>query len=112
MAQRIKNHLFVAAGSLLLTGCVTSPLSSEDMASEDAYESSEAGPVAMRRLTKAQFNNALLDLFGNEIVVPEVAEPDVVSSGLPSVGASESTYSSRGVESGRCCLFRSCAGHG
>ena len=99
MAQRIKNHLFVAAGSLLLTGCVTSPLSSEDMASEDAYESSEAGPVAMRRLTKAQFNNALLDLFGNEIVVPEVAEPDVVSSGLPSVGASESTYSSRGVES-------------
>jgi len=68
------------------------------MAPEEAYVQADAGPAAMRRLTQAQFYNSIRDLFGEEVVVPDLAEPDVVASGLPSIGASEASYSSRGVE--------------
>lgn len=96
---RTSTCLQVASLAFCLSACTGEPLTVEDMAPEDAYGPADAGHVSMRRLTQAQFQNTIRDLFGDDIVVPEVAEPDVVSGGLPSVGASEATYSPRGVES-------------
>ena len=64
------------------------------------YDASiEAGPTAARRLTHAQYENVLYDVFGPELVIAELAEPDVVVSGLAAVGASAASFSARGVES-------------
>ena len=89
----------MSAGVLFVAACNGEPLTAEDMAPEASYVDMAAGEVAMRRLTQAQFRNSILDLFGSDIVVPEIAEPDVLAGGLLAVGASEATYSSRGVES-------------
>ena len=98
-----------AIGSLWLggvtSGCTGAPLSIEDMESDEGYEEVVPGDLSMRRLTQAQFRNTILDLYGEDMVVPEISEPDVVLGGLPSVGASEATYSSRGVESWEMAAF-------
>ena len=94
----VKRLGWVVLGIVWSTGCATEPLTVDDMAPEEAYVQADAGPAAMRRLTQAQFYNSIRDLFGEEVVVPDLAEPDVVASGLPSIGASEASYSSRGVE--------------
>ena len=52
----------------------------------------------IRRLTRSQYNNALQDLFGNEIVLPSSLEPDETTDGLLAIGASLTTISPRGVE--------------
>lgn len=71
----------------------------ESLAQESDYESSTPGYVALRRLTRPQYNNVIKDLFGSEIDIPRILEPDVARSGLRNVGASEVSYSPRGVES-------------
>ena len=86
-------------------GCTGGPLSVDDMEADERYEDVVPGEVSMRRLTQAQFRNTIRDLYGDEVVVPEISEPDVVLGGLPSVGASEATYSSRGVESWEAAAF-------
>ncbi len=58
----------------------------------------EPGPVSLRRLTRAQYRQAITDVLG-EVVVPELGEPDVAQGGLLAVGASGTTFSARGVES-------------
>lgn len=58
----------------------------------------EPGPTGLRRLTRAQYENIIADVFGTEIVVPPLAEPDLSVSGLLSVGASAVSLSARGVE--------------
>lgn len=62
-------------------------------------EDVEPGPTGLRRLTQAQFLNCIHDVFGEHIVVPRLAEPDVAIEGLFSVGASAVSLSPRGVES-------------
>jgi hypothetical protein len=62
------------------------------------YPDAEAGEVSARRLTQPQLTNALKLLFGQALVVAPLNEPDLVLGGLASVGASASTFSSRGVE--------------
>ncbi len=72
----------------------------EGLASPEDYPAdAEAGKVALRRLTQTQFQNTITDLVGDEIVVPQLAEPDLEIGGLLSVGASGATMSARGVES-------------
>jgi hypothetical protein len=93
------NPLRHALPALLLAACTDGALTLADMAPADSFESLQPGPAAMRRLTASQRTNALHDLFGEELVIPVISEPDVVQGGLPSVGASASTYSPRGVES-------------
>ena len=88
-----------------VAGCTGVPLSVEDMEPQEGYEAAVPGAVSMRRLTQAQFRNTILDLYGDDVVVPEISEPDVVLGGLPSVGASEATYSSRGIESWEAGAF-------
>ena len=58
-----------------------------------------AGPAALRKLTREQYINAVVDLLGPELEVPPTAEPDAVLSGLAAVGAGGTSYSPRGVES-------------
>ncbi|MEC7986076.1 MAG: DUF1595 domain-containing protein, partial [Myxococcota bacterium] len=81
-----------------LFGC-NSELSIDDMASEDVYEVVEPGPTIMRRLTRAQYDNTIYDLFGSDIVIPTISEADSMKGGFLSVGASTSSYTPRGVES-------------
>jgi len=66
----------------------------------------ELGPVPavepatprLRRLTQVQYRNALVDLFGEDLVLPVALEPDVREEGFLSIGASSTSISPRGVE--------------
>lgn len=62
-------------------------------------------PSAAQRLTRAQYSNAIRDIFGADVVVPSALEPDVAVDGLDAVGASESTVSSRGIEQYESAAF-------
>ncbi len=63
------------------------------------YPVVDAGPVAVRRLTTAQYQQVVADLFGADLAIPDIAEPDLELGGLLSVGASSGSLSARGVES-------------
>ena len=71
----------------------------EALFSPEQYESVQAGPAHLRRLSRTQYKNVITDLFGPGIEIPKIAEPDVTKSGLKSVGASFVSYSPRGIES-------------
>ena len=78
----------------------------EDLANDEAYAEGTPGTVSMRRLTRAQYKNVIYDLLGAEIPIPKVLEPDVAKSGLINVGASDVSYSPRGVESLEAAAFK------
>jgi hypothetical protein len=63
-----------------------------------------ASPV-LRRLTQAQYTNAIVALFGDGIFVPTSLEPDVEQSGLVALGAGTSAISPRGVEQYESAAF-------
>jgi hypothetical protein len=63
-----------------------------------SYLEAEPGQVSLRRLTQPQLMNAFRMLFGEQLAIAPLNEPDLVLGGLASVGASASTFSSRGVE--------------
>ena len=56
----------------------------------------EPEPPVMARLSTAQYQNALVDLFGPEIVVPTSIEPDVSSAGFIAIGSALASTSRRG----------------
>jgi hypothetical protein len=98
--------LLRALAALSLAACTDGALTLADMAEPDVYVALDPGPAALRRLTGAQRSNALRDLFGEDVVLPPVSEPDVSQGGLLSVGATSSTYSPRGVESFESAAFQ------
>jgi hypothetical protein len=55
-------------------------------------------PSPLKRLTKAQYGNAVRDVFGDDVVVPTRLEPDVESAGSINIGAGKTTISPRGAE--------------
>jgi hypothetical protein len=59
---------------------------------------SEPGPIAMRRLTEAQYRNSIADLFGDGIAVTGPFELDPRNDGLTSVGSTWATVSATGFE--------------
>jgi hypothetical protein len=59
---------------------------------------SEAGPLAMRRLTAAQYRASLADVLGEDIVVAGRIEPDDRRSGLLAVGSSFVSVTPSGFE--------------
>lgn len=63
-------------------------------------EAPEVEPPAptLRRLTQAQYANAVHDLFGEDVIVPPQLEPDVNLEGYFSIGAALTSISPRGVE--------------
>lgn len=56
------------------------------------------GPPRVPRLTGLQFENAIHDLLGADIVVPGNIEPDLETAGFLQIGAAAATISPRGVE--------------
>lgn len=58
----------------------------------------EPQPPVLRRLTQAQYENAVADLFGADVFVPPDLEPDLRLDGLQSLGVSAAAVSPRGVE--------------
>lgn len=59
---------------------------------------SQGGPVAMKRLTPAQYKNAVEDLFGSTIDVSGRFEPDSRRSGLNAIGTSLVAVTPSGFE--------------
>ena len=53
---------------------------------------------SLRRLTIAQYQNIILDTFGEGLLVPSNLEPDVETEGFKSLGAGISSISPVGVE--------------
>ena len=88
--ERSRRRLALVASALvaggLLIGC------------GDAADRTPGGPVAMRRLTEAQYRQTIADLFGDDIEVVGRFEPDVRQEGLLAVGASEVTITPVGFE--------------
>ncbi|HNH49711.1 MAG TPA: DUF1592 domain-containing protein, partial [Myxococcota bacterium] len=85
---------------LLLLACPTpSPSESqpvvEPLGPPPAVTPSEP---TLRRLTTAQYENSLHDLFGEDLVLPTSLEPDTAVSGLYAVGAAQTSLSPFGVE--------------
>ena len=58
----------------------------------------EAGPVALRRLTSQQYAQSIHDVLGERIVVPSRIEPDARIEGLLGVGASFVSVTPSGFE--------------
>lgn len=67
--------------------------------------SAEPGPARLRRLTRAQYANAIVDLFGPSLEQPPNPEPDARFGGLLSVGATTAAISPRGVEGYEAAAF-------
>ena len=105
--RRLRSVALVAA--LGLAGACGSaedkPLS--ETGADELSAPPEAAPPTprLRRLTVPQYKNALLDLFGEELVVPTQLEPDLRDAGLQSVGASSTAISPRGVEQYEAAAF-------
>jgi len=55
-------------------------------------------PGGAQRLTKPQYQSAIADIFGPDIVVPPALEPDIAVEGFESVGATGAAVSARGIE--------------
>lgn len=55
-------------------------------------------PATLRKLTATEYLNTLVDLFGEDLVLPTAIEPDLVVDGLLSVGAGQAAISPLGVE--------------
>ena len=79
-------RLVITTGLLLLVGC--------DNVATDAT----GGPVAMRRLTPAQYTNAVEDAFGKSVQVAGRFEPDSRRDGLNALGASLVAVTPSGFE--------------
>lgn len=112
MISKIGSLLLMA---LVLNACldaqrvVLDPKKSEDTLA-GVIEPSEEGLVfegegivlglsRVRRLTRAQIEHSLKDVFGEALVVPQISEPDFAEGGLISVGAGTTTLSARGISS-------------
>jgi len=94
-----------AFATIAFAGCGASGLTLDDIAAEDAWPTAQVPQAALRRLTHAQYDNSLHDLFGPELIVPELAEPALVVGGLQAVGSSAGSFSPRGAESAEEAAF-------
>lgn len=94
-------------GAALLASCAEEPvgLTLDDLAAPSDWPGAPAPPAVLRRITQAQYENVLTDLFGPDLVVPTLVEPDLRIGGLVAVGASAGTFGPRGVESAESAAF-------
>ena len=59
----------------------------------------------LRRLTRDQYTNAVVDLLGGGLVLPSSLEPDEATDGLQAIGSALTTISPRGVEQYEAAAF-------
>ena len=71
----------------------------DQVIAEEDFIQTEVGKTSLRRLTFEQIKHSLQDVLGSDLLIPEVAEPEVVQNGLIALGASIASFSSRGVNS-------------
>jgi hypothetical protein len=81
----------VAAGLLLLN-------SSDWSEKADVIAAAAGGPPVMRRLTQAQYQNVIADVFGDDIKIGGRFEPDIREGGLIEVGAGKVSVPASGLE--------------
>lgn len=86
----------IASVLLAVTAC-RSPEEAAD-ARRGPEPAVEPGAATLRRLTRAQYEASLADVFGPGLVLPASLEPDVELEGLTSVGAGQAALSPYGVE--------------
>ncbi len=85
----------LAALSLLAAAC-----GDDGVAPDKTWPEVEVAPqaVVLKRLTRAQYHNAVIDLVGEGIAVPIALEPDLPSDGFLVIGGAKSSISALGVE--------------
>ena len=88
-------HTLLFLSSLACTG---EKDSGTTVALPDAEPSVASVTPSLRRLTVAQYQNVISDVFGPDLLVPSNLEPDIVVEGFRSLGASISSISPVGVE--------------
>ena len=76
---------------LAVTGC-------SNGADSSPTEKTDAGPVALRRLTAEQFSRSIRDVLGDHITVPSRIDPDDRRDGLLAVGATFAGVTPSGFE--------------
>jgi hypothetical protein len=86
----------MSRGRSLVGGVVVAAFAA-GCAAEPAPELTPEPPV-LRRLTQHQYENAVRDLFGDDIVVPGELEPETRVAGLEALGVATAAISPRGVE--------------
>ena len=99
-ASRLR-RLSLALLAVSIAGCggITDPNGQDKSAALDRVKPDVSLPEpALRRLTRAQYNNAMRDLLGDGLILPTNLEPDKSTDGLRAIGASLTTISPRGVE--------------
>ena len=90
-----------ALAALAVVGCTpaaTGPGKSADAGKTIASATVAGGPVAMRRLTQAQYRQSIDDIFSSAIKLGGRFDPDVREGGLMAVGASEVSVTASGLE--------------
>lgn len=91
--------LLAALTGLGAFGCDTAPATNEPVVTpRGAAPAVTPAPPALRRLTQAQYTNAVTDLLGAGLLLPSSLEPDTALEGLYSVGAAATAISPVGVE--------------
>ena len=70
-----------AIACALAAGCGSERVEPAPPTEQAAPEIATPAPAALPRLTRQQYHNVVLDLFGPEIVPPSALEPDVESRG-------------------------------
>jgi hypothetical protein len=64
----------------------------------DGITATAGGPTVLRRLTQAQYQHVIADVFGNDIKIGGRFEPDIRDSGLIEVGAGKVSVPASGLE--------------
>lgn len=85
----------MAARWLILGVVACHPADPEGRGPEPAVA---AAPATLRRLTTSEYRHTLVDLFGDDLILPTSLEPDLEVDGLYEVGAAQAALSPLGVE--------------
>ena len=88
-------HTLIFLSSLACTG---EKDSGTTVVPPNAEPSVAPATPSLRRLTVAQYQNVITDVFGPDLLIPSNLEPDIVVEGFRSLGASISSISPVGVE--------------
>lgn len=87
---------FISTGLTALAIGITSGCTPDEVMADVAVD---PAPPVLRRLSQSQYEHAIEDLFGAEIVafVPKTLEPELRLDGLAAIGSSQVAFSPRGI---------------
>ncbi len=108
-ARRSPRSGGVALGAALLFAACTGEIG--DRKADGEPVAIDPAPATLHRLTRAQYQNAVHDLLGEDLAIPSALEPDVESGGISSVsfasvGSSIGSVSRRGIEQYEAAAFK------